>query len=170
MKKRRILFFIFLALSIAINVFILIEGAVDASGSSSQSLGITQFVINIFKAIAPNSRIATDPEFAHHLVRKLVGHFGLFGVSGILTTLTFIFGHADFDKMKKRIVINSLVLGLSVAVISELLQLTAPGRAFAFTDILIDFSGYLLFGGITFLIYYLIRRRNQKKIKEETKE
>ena len=170
MKKRKILFFVFLALSIAINVFIIVEGAVDAEGSSSQSFGVTQLVINIFKAIAPDSRIATDPDFAHHLVRKLVGHFGLFGVSGILTILTFIFGHEDFDKMKVRIVINSSVLGLSVAFISELLQLTAPGRAFAFTDVLIDFSGYLLFGGITFLIYCLIRRRNQKKAKEEKEE
>ena len=162
MKKRQILFYIFLVLSIAINVFIIVEGAIDAEGSSSQSFGITQIVINIFKAIAPNSRIATDPDFAHHLVRKLVGHFGLFGVSGILTTLTFIFGHTDFDKMKIRIVINSSVLGLSVAFISELLQLTAPGRAFAVTDVLIDFSGYVLFGGTTFLIYYLVHKHKSK--------
>ena len=162
MKKRQFLFYIFLVLSIAINVFIIVEGAIDAEGSSSQSFGITQIVINIFKAIAPNSRIATDPDFAHHLVRKLVGHFGLFGVSGILTTLTFIFGHTDFDKMKIRIVINSSVLGLSVAFISELLQLTAPGRAFAVTDVLIDFSGYVLFGGTTFLIYYLVHKHKSK--------
>ena len=89
MKKTTIAFYIFLVLSIAVNVFIIVEGGIGGEGSANQSFSITQIFIDFVKNINPNSPIVTDPDTTHYVIRKLVGHFGLFGVSGILTTTTY---------------------------------------------------------------------------------
>lgn len=165
-KKQSVVFYIFFVLAIAINVFIIVEGAIDSGGSSSQSLGVTQFVIDVIKSIAPNSRVATDPDYAHHLVRKLIGHFGLFGVSGIITTTMFCLIKDVLADKKLKIVLIDAGTGFLVAILSEVMQLFAPGRAFAVTDILIDLFGYVLFGWITFMIFFLVYRHKHKEKQE----
>lgn len=162
MKKTTIAFYIFLVLSIAVNVFIIVEGGIGGEGSANQSFSITQIFIDFVKNINPNSPIVTDPETTHYVIRKLVGHFGLFGVSGILTTITYCLINEGLDKRKAEIIISSIFTGLLVAFISELMQLFAPGRVFAIADVGIDFSGYFLFGGITFLIFYLVHNKKEK--------
>ena len=86
MKVKLVFFYILMVLFIATDVFIFIEAGTDASGSSNQSMGITQMLVDFVRLFDPNSEFVTNPDFAHHVVRKLVGRFGLFGVSGILTT------------------------------------------------------------------------------------
>ena len=162
MKKRQIAFFIFLILSLAINVFIIIEGATGVEGSAAQSMGFTQAFIDFVAKIDPNSPIVTNPELTHKVIRKLVGHFLFFGLSGILTTLSFVLIN-DSMKKKVEIIIMCLLTGLLVAFTSELVQLIAPGRFFAFTDVLIDYSGYVLFGAIVFIVSILIYRHKLKK-------
>lgn len=163
MKSKQILFYIFLSLSILINAFIIVEGALAANESANQSFGLTQMFIDFVKSFAPDSPIVTNPDVTHAVIRKLVGHFGLFGVSGVFTTLTFVFANDALEKRKKDIIICSLISGLIIAFISETLQLFAPGRAFAITDVLIDYAGYILFGGIAFLISLLIYRKKRKE-------
>lgn len=163
MDKRKVLFYVFLVLSIAINVFIVVEGAVGGNESASQSAGLTQAFIEFVRKINPNSPIVTDPETTHAVIRKLVGHFGLFGVSGIITTIYFLLMKDALANKKKKVIVFSLATGLTVAFISELVQYYTPGRWFSLTDVGIDFSGYVLFGGITFLIFYLVYRHKEKK-------
>ena len=164
MKTRDVLFYIFLTLMVAVDVFIIVEGGVNGSNSASQSVGFTQWFINLVNSINPNSPIVTNPEMTHTVIRKLVGHFGLFGVSGILTVVTLSMIDEAYLNKKVQIIISSLTLGLTVAIISELMQLFTPGRYMSFIDVLIDYSGFILFGGLTFLIFYLVNYKKEKKV------
>jgi len=162
MKKRNILFVVFLLLSLAINAFIVFEGATNGNDSSSQSFGVTNWVVDVIGKIDSNSWMVLDRDAAHALIRKLIGHFALFGVSGIFSTLMFLFIN-DSLKKKTQIVISSMMYGFFFAFISELAQYFTPGRYMSFLDVMIDFSGYVLFGGITFIIYLLIANHKSKK-------
>lgn len=162
MKTRKILFYIFLALSVAVNIFIVIEGATSGSESESQSFGFTAWFIDVVRNIDPESGIVQNPETTHAVIRKLVGHFGLFGLSGILSTLMFLFINDSMTR-KIQIIICTSMYGFFFALVSELAQYFTPGRYMSFIDVLIDFSGYILFSGLTFLIYYFIYKHKEKK-------
>ena len=159
MKTKDIFCYILFTLSVAINIFIVVEGAVSGNESASQSFGFTQAFINVVKSIDPNSPIVTNPEITHSVIRKLVGHFGLFGLSGILTTSALCLIRDGLLNRKVEIIIASLTMGVFIAFLSELMQLFTPGRYFSVIDVLIDLSGYICFGGITFLIFFLVYRR-----------
>lgn len=162
MKKRNIIFTIFLLLSLAINTFIVFEGATNGNDSSSQSFGVTNWVLDVIGKIDPNSWMVLDRDAAHALIRKLIGHFALFGLSGIISTLMFVFINNPLKK-KIQIVISNMMYGFYFALVSELVQHFTPGRYMSFVDVMIDFSGYVLFGGITFIIYLLIANHKAKK-------
>lgn len=94
-------------------------------------------------------------------LRKALGHFSLFFVSGIFGFWTFYL----FLK-EKRITLTlviSLSIGLFIAIISEIIQLFVPLRAGLVGDVIIDFSGYLAATLIMLFILYLVKRRNIKK-------
>lgn len=163
MKRRQICFYIFLFLSIATFTFILVQSGLSGEDSSGQSGWVSELFINFVKWINPNSCIVTKPEVTHAVIRKLIGHFSLFGVGGVFTVLTFMFLK---DGYKSRWVLKLILMfsiGLAFAFVSELIQLVTPNRAFAFTDVLIDLAGYVFFGGITYLICFLVYRHKEKK-------
>ena len=91
MKTKKILFWIFCVLALATNVLIIVMAAILSNESANQSLGFTKWFISIIEKINPNSPIVTNIEVTHAVLRKLVGHFGLFGVSGVFTSLTILF-------------------------------------------------------------------------------
>ena len=161
--KQKVLFIIFLVLAIATNVFILVEGGMSGSLSGAQSGGITNAFIEFVRRIDPNSPIVTDPDSTHYLVRKLVGHFGLFGISGIFTTLSFMLYKNLLREHRWLLLIISAFIGLLIAFTSELLQLLHKDRFFSPIDTLIDFAGYIGFGGITFLIGLLVIRKDKSQ-------
>lgn len=158
MKTREILFIIFAVIAFAINVLIIVLSATNGEMSSNQSLGFTKMIVDMITAIFPNSSIVQDQGHLHHIVRKLFGHFLLFGGSGLFTTLMLMFSGDIFKNRKMETIVFSLTIGLTIASVSECIQLITPDRAFAFTDILIDFSGYLLFTILIFFILYLINK------------
>ena len=158
MKIRKILFISFAIIAIAINALIIVLSATGGDKSSSQSLSLTKMIVDIINTIAPNSPITQDQDRLHHVVRKLFGHFLLFGGSGLFTTLTLIFSGDVFTNRKTETVLFSLSIGLTVATISELIQIITPGRAGMVTDILIDFSGYFLFTIIIYFVLFLINK------------
>ena len=160
MKIRKILFISFAIIAVAINVLIIVMSATGGDRSSSQSLNFTKMIVDFINWIAPNSPIVQDQGKLHHIVRKLFGHFLLFGASGLFTTLTLIFDGDVFKNRKIETLLFSFSIGLTVATVSELIQIITPGRAGMFTDILIDFSGYLLF---TILIYFVLFLINKSK-------
>lgn len=164
MNAKRLLTIIFGVIALAINVLIIVESCIGGDGSGSQSLGFTNFVVSILERIAPGASFLEDKEHLHSVVRKLFGHFLLFGLAGIFNTLTILF--IFMDNENKKDIFKALVsfgIGFTLALVSELIQIFVPGRAGVFTDVLIDFSGFLLFSLITFgfylLIYYNIKSK-----------
>ena len=160
MKARKILFFVFLTLAVAINVLIIVESCIGGEGSAAQSFSFSEAIANMIESIIPGA--IKDHAAFHSAIRKIVGHFLLFGLSGIFTSLTFVMNDYMMERFKWKNIIFVLSIGLVVAVVSELIQYFVPGRYGVLTDILIDYSGYLLFSGLVCLVYVLILKRNQK--------
>ena len=144
-KKNKTLMIIFLILAIAINVFIIVEAAMSGEASGNQSGWLSNIIAKIFN-------ITPDENF-HHLVRKLIGHFSLYVVDGVITSLAeyFILKYKNNYSYKLTAIIF-LGSGVVLASISEFVQLLAANRGFAVTDMLINFSGYFLGGTIIYLV------------------
>ena len=159
MKTRKILFYIFLSIAIAINVLIIVESCIGGEGSASQSISVSESIAHAIENMFPNAEI--DHAAFHSAIRKIVGHFLLFGLSGIFTTLAFVMNDFMMEKFKWKNIIFILSIGLVVAITSELIQHFIPGRFGAFTDVFIDYSGYIFFSGIVYLIYSLIKFRKK---------
>ena len=161
MKARKILFYVFLALAVAINAFIIVESCIGGEGSAAQSFSFSEAIASLIEKIFPHAVI--DHAAFHSAIRKIVGHFLLFGLSGIFTTLTFVINDYLMDKLKWKSIIIILSIGLLVALVSELIQYFVPGRYGVLTDVLIDYSGYILFSGIVYLAYILIVNKKRNK-------
>ena len=160
MKKTKILVSIFGVLTFFVNILIIVESFIGGASSASQSVGFTESVISFIEVIVPSAKI--DHEEFHAVVRKLVGHFLLFGLSGALTSLTLIFTTNSKDN-KLWLLIVSFVSGLSLAASSELIQYFIPGRYGLLTDILIDFGGFLFFTLVSFGIFLIVLHSQKKK-------
>ena len=87
-------------------------------------------------------------------VRKGLGHFGVFFLLAIVSLLTyFLF----FDKDRRYIgIIFHFIIGYLLALGTEIIQATVPGRVGKYTDVDIDFSGFMI-GTAIFFIVYLIK-------------
>ena len=99
--------------------------------------------------------------------RKSIGHFLLFLVSGLFTTLA-IYYLFFFDKTSKKWLtyVASLLTGFIVAGVSELIQLVTPGRSRLWADVGIDTLGFFfvaLFIFLFYLIYNKIKSLREKK-------
>lgn len=95
-------------------------------------------------------------------VRKFIGHFSLFLLTGLFGYLTF----RERMKIKKAVAVNT-IYGTCLAVGSELLQLIPIDRACAFTDMLIDTMGYILGMLIIIIVIYLYKKIKNKKIRNQ---
>ena len=155
-KKYKTLMIIFLVLAIAINVFIIVEAAMSGEDSGNQSGWLANIIAKIFN-------ITPDENF-HHLVRKLIGHFSLYVVDGVITSLAeyYVINYREMYRYRLIIIIY-LGSGVFLASFSEFVQLLALNRGFAVTDMLINFSGYFLGALIIFLIGFYINVKQQKK-------
>ena len=148
-KKTFILMIIFITLAVAINVFIIVEAGMSGSNSAAQSSWVADIIAKVF-------HITPDENF-HHIVRKLVGHFSLYVVDGVFTTLAIYYSFKYKNIYKIKIFLPTyLLLGVVLASVSEFVQLLALNRGFAFVDMLINYSGYFLGGGVVFLITFFI--------------
>ena len=163
MKIRKVLFYIFLTLAVAVNVLIIVESCIGGEGSAAQSFSFSEAIANMIESIFPGA--IKDHEAFHSAIRKLVGHFLLFGLSGTFTALTFVTNDFMMNKFKWKNIIFILSIGLVIALTSELIQYFVPGRYGVLTDVLIDYSGYLIFAGIVYMIYTLIILNKNKQNK-----
>lgn len=159
MKIRKVLFYIFATIALAVNALIIVESCIGGDGSASQSISVSESIADVIENMFPNANI--DHTSLHAAIRKIVGHFLLFGLSGIFTTLAIQMNDFLRIKFKWKNIIFIASFGLIVAATSEFIQYFTPGRYGALLDILIDFAGYLLFGGLAYLITYLIFKKHQ---------
>lgn len=153
MKKFSISAWIILLVALAINTFIIVNACLNGTISSQESGRLSSFLASIINAFAPNS--ITDANFSEFafIVRKMVGHFGLFACDGIFSSLAF---HLFLKETKLKspfyLIGFSLGFGFVVAAVSELIQIFTPDRYGSWGDIGIDFGGYLLGFGLLFAV------------------
>lgn len=158
-KRIKILMIVFVILAIMINAFIIVEAGMSGSSSASQSSWVADIIAKVF-------HITPDDNY-HHIIRKLIGHFLLYVVDGVFTTLATYYILKYINKYKTNIfLITYLLLGAFLACFSEFVQLLAANRGFAFVDMLINYSGFFLGGGIVFLTCFFINKK-RKAIAEE---
>lgn len=101
----------------------------------------------------------------YYFVRKSIGHFGAFFVLGGLGGFAFLF---TFDKKKWLFSVPLTVgLGFGVASLTEYIQTFVPGRYGSWSDVWLDFSGYMtatlvvsIIVGIVYLINYLKNKKH----------
>ncbi|MCI2068551.1 MAG: VanZ family protein [Bacilli bacterium] len=120
--------------------------------------------ISASKAITITSLQSSFFQRLHLIIRKSVGHFSVFCVTGIFGYLVF----EDLFFKKKRMWLSAIVCfvyGFALAGGSELLQSITPGRYCVFSDVMIDSGGFLAGILITWLLLFLIRKRRKKEEK-----
>ena len=151
-------------LALAINVYIIVHSCLDAAESTKAAAGVVEITEEVVNAVAPGTVTPENYDSFTTIVRKVFGHFGLFVISGLLSSLAFYLSLSPLKWSKHFInVIIGLSFGLIIGITTELIQLTVPGRSGEITDVLIDFSGYLLGSLIIALILFLILRKTKKK-------
>jgi len=163
-KKYLILTIVFCVLAVAINAYIIMHSCLDAVASTEQSQGVVQVSEDVVNTVAPGTITPENHDSFASFIRKAFGHFGLFVVSGLLspTALYLLINPFKWSKHYLNVIIG-LSFGLLIAITTEVIQLSIPGRSGEFTDVLIDFSGYLLGALIVGLILFLILRKKNKK-------
>ena len=160
MKKYNVLKWIIFSIALAINIFILVNAFINGDVSAKESNSAAKAVADGINTIKPNT-ITKDnfPTFAFNL-RKAVGHFGLFGLSGGFTTWALYL----FVKEKKYgyflwQLLMTFGFGITLAAVTELIQIGVAGRTGTFVDIGIDTLGY--FCGVFLVFLILLIRKSQ---------
>lgn len=151
------------ALCIGAYAFIFGNSARTGTESSAQSSSVVAFVQRVFKAIAPNSFIATaqgkDYERLHAVIRALA-HFAEFGMLGALLVWCF----ASYTSRGVWFIIP-LALVLFSPIVDECIQLFTSARAAEVTDLITDtLGGYAgaLFAGVTLWIGKAVKKKKEQ--------
>ena len=169
MKKQQILKWFIFSIAVAINLFIIINAFINGEVSAKESNTIAHTTADVINTVKPET-ITPDnfDRFAFDL-RKAVGHFGLFALSGCFSTWAlFLFvkdtkvGYFLWQGLM------TLGFGFTLALLSEFVQVFVEGRTGAWTDVGIDFSGYFLGFSLVFLIL-LIRKSKIFWLQKEMK-
>ena len=166
-KRATILKWIFFSLSILVNAFIIYQSALSRSSSNAWS----DVVINIIYDITGGSVEAETPVTPDvtfwDVVRKAVGHFSLFLVSGVFTYLYFYYLNKEgIFPLKYLHLLIPIFIGIVLAALTEIIQSFVPGRNGNIADVFIDSGGYVLGVGIVYLITYLVNRKVNKEEKQ----
>ena len=167
MKKSKldlILMIIFTVLALAINAYIIYHSCLNGSQSSQASQGVVEVSEEVVNTVRPGTVTPENHNAFATFIRKSLGHFGLFVVSGIFSSLAIYYIFKDFKLIKHFLnTIFALSFGLIVATTTEIIQLNVPERSGEFTDVLIDYSGYLLGAFLVGLVLFLVIRHQRKK-------
>lgn len=166
LKRYSVVQWIVIVLAIAIDVFIIVNACLPAGPSTQESNWIVEPAKTVINTIKENTINESNIDQFSSFIRKFVGHFSLFLISGVLTTLSIKFIYYDLSKNFVKFAIISCISGLFLAVLTEFIQLFVPGRSGEILDVLIDFSGYFLATLIIGLIVY-IRMRKSSTLENE---
>ena len=158
MKKYTILKWIVFGLAVAINLFIIINALINGEASAQESNKVAHTTADIINEVKPETITKENfPSFAL-AIRKLFGHYGLFVVSGLLSSWSFYLFLKDTKVGYFLYQIGfTLLFGFVIAAISEFAQMFVEGRYGTWKDVGIDFLGYFTGFSLIFLIL-LIRK------------
>ena len=152
--------------AIAINAYIIMHACLDAAASTEASSGVVEVTEEVINTVAPGTITPENHDSFVTFIRKAFGHFGLFMVSGLLSSLAIYLSINPFRWSKHYMaIVFSLEYGLLMGLLTELIQLGVLGRSGELLDVLIDFSGYLLGFLIILLVVFLILKHKGKKEK-----
>lgn len=166
MKKHKALFWIVLILAIAINIFILVNAFIVGEKSAAESNKIAHATADVINTVKPETITSQNfPKFAYY-VRKSIGHFGLFCVSGLFSTwsIYLMFSNSENCKFLWSSYV-SISHGLLLAILSEFIQIFVSGRSGNFVDVGIDFTGYVLGCLFLLIIALIVNKKSQNKIR-----
>lgn len=167
MKKNKLdlfLMIIFTVLALAINAYIIYHSCLNGAQSSQASQGVVEVSEEVVNTVRPGTVTPENYNAFATFIRKSLGHFGLFVVSGIFSSLSIYYIFKDFKWIKHFLsTIFALSFGLIIAMTTEIIQLNVPERSGEFTDVLIDYGGYLLGAFLVGLLLFLIIRHQRKK-------
>ena len=153
-------------LAVAINGYIIMHSCLDAIESTKASSQVVEVAEDVVNTVRPDTITPENHESFATFIRKAFGHFGLFMVSGLLSSLALYLFLSPYSWCKHYMnVMFSLVFGLFMGILTEMIQLTVPGRSGEAIDVLIDFSGYILGTFIIGLIIFLVIRKMRKNVR-----
>ena len=154
--------YVFLVCYIFLTLVIFIKAVENAEQSSASSDQVTDVIVGTIDGISPGEESITDKfdiETIKAFIRKAIGHFALFLLMGVFSTLTYYY----FIRKKLYAIIITIIVGVLSATISELLQAIPADRNPSFNDILIDLLGYIIavigIGLLCYLPYYIKRKK-----------
>ncbi len=140
------------------NFLIIYSSLLDGKSSSRQSQKLASFIEKIFRKKNDITFKLANKKFDIYLInnsnfeyfiRKSIGHFLIFFILSYFTTVCLF-----FKKKKDEVLyVLSLLYGLFIALLSELLQFIPLNRGPRISDVFIDFTGYFLF----LIIFYVLR-------------
>lgn len=142
-------------------LLIMVEAGMDGQVSSDQSEAVSK---PIYDAIG-GAESGLDFDHLVFLVRKILGHFGLFGLTGGLGML-FITLSFKGAGLRTLATFGNLVIGSLLALFSELEQGMTMGRGPSLHDVVIDACGFFTVVIIWYLIilgFSLYRSNRQRK-------
>ena len=156
-------------LALLINAYIIMHSCLNATASTEASKGVIETTEEIINDIKPGTINESNYSDFATFIRKAFGHFGLFSISGFLTSLSIFLVLYPFKWSKYYMpIILSLEFGLLMGLITETIQLGVDGRSGELTDVLIDFSGYLLgFLFILLILFLIVRHLHKREMKNK---
>ena len=156
MNKEKFLKWFILSIAIAINLFIIINAFINGEVSAKESNTIAHTTADVINTVKPETITPQNfDRFAFDL-RKAVGHFGLFALSGLFSSwATYLFSKDTKAGYFLSQAIMDLGFGFIVALLSEFVQIFIDGRTGAWADVGIDFAGFFLGFLIIFLVFLL---------------
>lgn len=161
---------------IMLAVVLVYEASMPAKVSSSHSGAVSNAVVDTTEKIEgaiggtkPNTP-DSEPTLSEQIranwgkfnlyIRKGIGHFGAFLVLAIFGTIAFFM----LAENRTRGVVVALVLGVSIALITEIIQLYTEGRAGSASDVMLDSFGYVVGCVLTLILFGIIVLVRKRKI------
>ncbi len=150
--------YVYLTVFLTLSTLIILLATSPAEQSSEQSGLIVDMVVGFLGWFdyVPDAQLLDNLTY---LVRKLIGHFGIFLIDGVFAYLTTI----SFIKLKKSWMPLLISIGAMIilAALSEIIQLFASGRAGLLGDAIIDSAGALIGISITYWLHQHFKSREK---------
>ena len=147
---------VFTIVSVSIVSFIFRNSSMNAFDSTLQSTSVLDAILVFFENLGMNLLVTEN------FVRKCA-HFVEFS---LLSISLFLMYHSYFLKLKKT-VISTLLTGLTVAGMDEIIQIFSDGRSAQFSDVLLDFSGVVTTALVISIVYLLYKNKRGREYKNE---
>ncbi|NLB48424.1 MAG: VanZ family protein, partial [Erysipelotrichia bacterium] len=142
LTKDKVLATIFIAIALLVNGIIIYHSCLTGIKSAEVSGSLTDTLTDIINTVKPDTITDLNYESFATFIRKGLGHFGAFMVSGIFTFLAVHYSskHVSWYRYYWGMLI-SFIFGLTLASTTEIIQLTVDSRSGQLSDVLLDSVG-----------------------------